>query len=76
MEFSENLKQFFETYDEPILFLESDHGEINEDLYSDKESESISNENTESKNSNKSFTIAVKDFVDQLLKCCKYEKNC
>ncbi|CAG8816250.1 34867_t:CDS:1, partial [Racocetra persica] len=49
----------------------SDHSEINEDSYSNEESESTSNEDTESKDPNKSLTIAVKDLVDQLLKCCK-----
>ncbi|CAG8809983.1 29453_t:CDS:1, partial [Racocetra persica] len=54
----------------------SDHGEINKDSYSDKESESTSNEDTESKDPNKSLTIAIKNLIDQLLKCCKCEKNC
>ncbi|CAG8851213.1 2217_t:CDS:1, partial [Racocetra persica] len=52
----------------------SDHGEINENSYSDKKSESTSNEDTESKDPNKFFTIAIKDLVDQLLKYCKCEK--
>ncbi|CAG8851108.1 5022_t:CDS:1, partial [Racocetra persica] len=45
----------------------SDHGKINKDSYSDEESESTSNEDTKSKNPNKSLTIAIKDLVDQFL---------
>ncbi|CAG8814491.1 24339_t:CDS:1, partial [Racocetra persica] len=42
----------------------SDHSEINEDSYFDEKSENTSNEDTESKDPNKSLTIAVKDLID------------
>ncbi|CAG8632619.1 15516_t:CDS:2 [Cetraspora pellucida] len=42
----------------------SDHSEINKDLYSDEESKSTSNKDTESKDPNKFLTIAIKNLVD------------